>query len=173
MDIQKIWEKALRNTEILRSRIQMLSTYADTHVPYILLSESEVNLGDTVVRKGEVLVQKPSIILPPSTPQFKGFEFQEEERMNEESLINFLLVRGVSFPSLRYDNRTYTLDVYDGKMSSATKHYLELLQKQEDVRTGLLRSREDCWQFSILIFIYTQVIKNANIDIKKLLDDLS
>src|SRR3989338_8943352 len=171
MDIEKAWHKALKNTEIIRSRIQHLMTFQNTQVPYILLSESSINLGDTVVRKGEILVEKPAIILPPNIPQFQGFEFEEQGEPQENSVINFLLVRGITLPSLRYNNVTNSLDVYEGKLSSAIKHYSNILQEQENTNSGLLTGPEDCWQFSVLIFICAQIIRNADIDTKKLLEE--
>ncbi len=171
MDIEKYWEKALKQTEIIRSRVQALMTMADTRVPYILLSESSINLGDTVVRKGEVLVQKPALILPPNNPQFKGFELEDAQDINSNQLINFLLVRGVMIPSLKYDNKTHSLDIYEGGLSAAIKHYNTVLQEAENISTGLMAAPEDCWQFSLLIFICTQIAKNADHDIRKLLDE--
>ena len=171
MDIEEFWEKALRNTEIIRSRVQALMTSADTHVPYILLSESSLNQGDTVVRKGEVFVEKPSLILPPNNPQFQGFEFDGTEVLNKNSMINFLLVRGVTIPSLKYDNKTSSLDIYEGSLSRAIKHYQELLLQQENVSTGLMVGPEDCWQFSLIIFICSQIARNAQQDIQKLLQE--
>ena len=170
MDIQSYWEKALKNTEIVRPRVQALSTFDVTQVPYIFLAESGINPRDTVVRRGEAFVKQPSIILPPNIPQFKGFEF-DRNAASDESVVNFLLVRGVSIPSMKYDNKTYALDVFEGKLKAATQHFLEQLQVKEDVHTGLMVGPEDCWQFSILIFIYTQVIKNASQDIQRLWDE--
>ncbi|MDP8213538.1 MAG: hypothetical protein P9X22_09690 [Candidatus Zapsychrus exili] len=170
MDIEKFWNKALKNTEIIRSRIQALGVNSETHVPYILLSESTINIGDTIVRKGEVVVEKPSLIVPPHNPQFEGFDFDAEDTVNQNSLINFLLVRGVSIPSLRYDNKTHSLDVFEGKLSAAIKSYKEDLNKQENVKSGLIAGPEDCWQFSLLIFICSQIARNADNDIRKLLE---
>ncbi len=171
MDIYEAWHKALQHTEIIRTRVQSLLTFQDTHVPYILLSESSINHGDTVVRNGQVVVEKPSLILPPHIPQLKGFEFEENFSGIEEGFLNFLLVRGISLPSLKYNNTTYSLDIFEGKLSDAIKHHQELLQRQENVTTGLLACPEDCWQFSVLIFICAQITKNANTDIRKLLDE--
>jgi len=174
MDFEKMWTKALKHTEIIRTRVQALSMSGDTKVPYLMLSESSINVGDTVVRKGEVLVQKPSLFIPPNNPKFEGFEFENEdgtEAFDENSFINFLIVRGISIPSLRYDNRTSSLDIYEGKLSKAIKHHERILQQQENVHAGLLVGPEDCWQFSILIFICSQIIKNADQDIQRLLDE--
>lgn len=171
MDLEKAWEKALRGTEIIRARVQALQTLYTTRVPYILLSESSINEGDTVVRKGIINVEKPALIVPPNNPQFQGFEFEEDQGVGQNSLINFLIVRGITVPSLRYDNRTSSLDVHEDKLSGAIKHYKDLLQQKEDVETGFLIGPEDCWQFSLLIFICTQIARNADQDIRKLLDD--
>ncbi|OGX08858.1 MAG: hypothetical protein A2Z88_09955 [Omnitrophica WOR_2 bacterium GWA2_47_8] len=171
MDIYEIWDKALKHTEIIRSRLQTLMTFQETRVPYILLSESTINLGDTVVRKGEVLVERPSLILPPNTPQFEGFELDGSFPGSEDKFFNYLLVRGISLPSLCYNHKTQSLDLFEGKLSSAIKHYNELLQQKENVSTGLLAGPEECWQFSVLIFICSQIAKNADTDLKRILDE--
>ena len=112
MNIQDGWEKALKNTKIIRQRPKDLLTFEATEVPYIFLSESFVNLGDTVVRKGQIMVEKPAIILPSNSPQFEGFDFEKEFHSEQDMVLNFLLVRGVTFPSLKYNNKTYSLDIY-------------------------------------------------------------
>ena len=170
MDIYEVWEKALKNTEIIRPRVQGLMTFKETHISYILLSESSVNVGDTVVRKGEVILEKPSLILPPNTPQFSGFEFEKDQKVDENSVINFFLVRGISIPSLRYSNRTSTMDIYEGNLNKAVSFYKEFLQQKENVHTGLLLGPEDCWQFSVLIYSCSQVVRNADTDIRNLMN---
>src|SRR5512141_1841224 len=114
MDFQEAWDRALKETDIVRSRVSSLHTFDDTRVPYIFLSPSEINDGDTVVRRGQIVVQKPALILPPNIPQLEGFEFEKESGVNENAVLNFLLVRGISLPSLKYNNKTYSLDIYEG-----------------------------------------------------------
>ncbi len=169
MDTQQAWQKALKQTEILRSRVQSLLTFQDTLVPYVFLSESSINEGDTVVRQGELLFEKPSLILPNNHPQFEGFEFDSSSELNLSSLVNLLLIRGVSLPSLKYNNKTVSLDIFEGSLSKAAKHYLEIFQQQENVNTGLIKGPEDVWQFSVLIFICSQVSRNAETDVRQLL----
>ncbi|MDP2654338.1 MAG: hypothetical protein Q8Q08_09945 [Candidatus Omnitrophota bacterium] len=172
MDIYQAWAKALKSTEIIRPRVHSLLTAKETCVPYVLLSESMVNEGDTVVRSGEVVVEKPALILPPNLPQFEGFEFKKDYAGERgESLMNFLLVRGMTLPSMHYNNKTSRLEVYEGQLSRAITHYRDLLQKQENVHTGLLAGPEDCWQFSVIIYICAQVMRNADNDIRKLMKE--
>ncbi len=172
MNIQDAWEKALKNTEIIRPRVQPLYTFEATHLPYIFLAESKINAGDTLVRKGEVRVEKPSIVLPSNLPQFEGFDFEEEMKLNEDFLMSFFLVRGISFPSMKYNHKTSSLDIVEGSLSRAVQNQLTELQKNEDVHTGLITGSEDVWQFSALIFICGQVARSADGDIRKLLDDM-
>ena len=171
MDIVDKWEKALKRTEIIRPRVLPLQTFKTTELPYIFLAESALNKGDSVVRKGKVYAEKPSIILPEDMPHFEGFEFEKEANATEDTVINFLLVRGIRFPSYRYDNKVNSLDIYEGNLNKAVNNFKGKLQKKEDVHTGLVIGPEDCWQFSVLIFIGTMVTRSAEKDIKRLLDD--
>ena len=170
MDIEKTWERALKYTEIIRPRVKPLDTSKTTHLPYIFLAESSINIGDCVVRKGETLVEKPLILLPPGLPQLDGFDFRDASRQQEEMITNFFLVRGIEFPSLKYNNKTYSLDIFEGRLSRAIKEYTQELQKEENVTSGLIIGPDDCWQFSVLIFICTQILRSADNDIKSFMN---
>lgn len=170
MNIQDTWEKALRNTKIIRPRAQELETFSDTGLPYLFLSEALVNRGDTVVRKGEVMVNKPAIILPSNLPHFEGFDFDKEFGFGQDMVTNFLLVRGVTFPSMKYNNKTHSLDIYDGHIEKAISYYCDMLQRKEDVHSGLIVGPEDCWQFCVMIFICSQIARSADSDIRRLLE---
>jgi hypothetical protein len=170
MDIHESWEKALKQTEIVRPRVQPLSTFEATQIPYIFLAESSLNRGDTVVRRGEVTVEKPNIILPPYMPQFEGFEFDKKFSGAEDYLTTFLLVRGIKFPSMKYENKVSSLDVYEGKLQAAIDHFSMILQRQENISTGLVIGPEDCWQFSVLIVVCTQALRSAEGDIRKIFE---
>lgn len=169
MDLLKDWKRAVAETEIVRQRLEKLSSKTVTDLPYICLSQSEVNEGDTVVRKGIIVVEEPALVLPPNLPQFEGFEFEREFR---SYLTNFFLVRGVSFPSLKYNNKMYSLDLFGGNIEKAIAHYRNRLEKEEDVRTGLIVGPGEVWQLSLLVFVCSQVIRSADNDIKRLLEDL-
>ncbi len=171
MDIQENWERALKQTEIIRPRVLPLKPFAETRVPYLMLAESSVNRGDTVVRRGEVVVERPAIVLPFNLPRFEGFEFEEKMHTPEDMITNFFLVRGVTFPSLKYNNRTDSIQVYEGSLSKAIDHHLASLQKDENVSAGLVAGPDDCWQFSVLIFVAGQILRSANGDIRSLMDD--
>jgi hypothetical protein len=168
MDLEEKWNRALNQTEIVRSRISYLSTFETTAIPYIFLAESTVNLGDTIVRKGKVLVYRPAIILPEDMPQFEGFEFEKDYEVNADMVRMFLLVRGISFPSLKYEHEVSKLDIYEGQLEKAKAYFKQELERTEDVETGLIIGPEDTWQFSLLIYVGLLIGKSLPSDLRKL-----
>ena len=168
MDLEEKWNKALAETEIVRFRISYLAAFQTTAITYIFLAESMVNLGDTIVRRGKVLVHRPAIVLPEDMPQFEGFEFEEDYHVNTDMVRMFLLVRGVSFPSLRYKHEISTIDIYEGRLEKAKAYFKQELERTEDVETGLILGTEDTWQFSLLIYVGLLISKSLPSDLRKL-----
>ena len=168
MDIESLWDKALQRTELLRTRARELSTDAATSVPYIFLAESSLNHGDTVVRRGHVLVERAALILP--TARFEGFEFDQELQLSDDGMLNFLLVRGIRFPSMRYRHELSAVDLREGPLGNAADHFQDALAHREDVDTGLVIGPEDAWQFSMLIMVAHLVSRSAEGDLRRLLD---
>ncbi len=171
MDLEERWNKAVKKTEIIRSRLGKLLTFEDTGLPYIFLAESSVNIGDTVVRRGKILAHKPLIVLPRNFPQFDGFDFEKDYHVNDDVVRTLLLMRGITFPSLKYSNEISTVEVHEQSLEKAKKYFSLGLEKKEDVQCGLIIGSEDAWQFSILIYVDILMTKSASNDINKLLDD--
>ncbi|OED37653.1 hypothetical protein AB834_01475 [PVC group bacterium (ex Bugula neritina AB1)] len=169
MQDDNLWKKALEQTEIIRPRIAPLSMNSITQLPYIFLASSSIHPNTTIVRKGHIDVEKPSIILPPSLPQFEGFELYSIQ----QKTIDFLLIRGIRFPSLKYLNHTKHLDIYDGDLEVARSYYLERLQAEENIKTGLISGLEDSWQHSVLIFICKMASRSAQKDISDLIQEFN
>jgi len=174
MSLQEKWERAIGETKILRPRLRGLLAFENTELPYTCLTKSVVNVGDTVVRKGKVVVHKPMIVLPRDLPQFEGFEFERDfDEVDEDEIGRFLLMRGVSFPMLKYSNQTYTVNLFEGPLGKAIGHFSRQLERKEDVHSGLITGPEDSWQFSVLIYVGTLAIRSAPHDIERLLDYLN
>lgn len=171
MDIQQRWDKARKGTEIIRLRMQDLATFDATAVPYVFLAESSLNQGDTVVRKGQVIIQKPAIFLPQFSPQFEGFDFEQDLKLSDEAIATFLLVRGIQFPSLKYHHQLSSLDVMEQSLQKSIGQFRERLTVAEDITTGLVMGPEDAWQFSVLLLVGALVIRSASGDVRRLLDD--
>ena len=171
MDIQELWDNARKRTEILRMRLADLSTFDATAVPYTFLAESSLNPGDTVVRKGQVLIERPAIVLPGLSPQFEGFAFDTDLHVSEDAVTTLLLVRGIQFPSLKYRHQISSLDVFEASLQKAIKHFTDQLTVAEDIKTGLVIGPEDAWQFSLLLLVGAMVVRSAEGDLRRILDE--
>ena len=169
MDLQALWDSALKHTEVIRTRLEDLSTHETTPLPYIFLAESSLNDGDTVVRQGQVLVERAALFLPAA--RFEGFDFQQQLQLSEDAVLNFLLVRGIRFPSMRYRHELSSLDLREGSLSRSIEHFRAMLQQREDTRTGLVIGPEDAWPFSMLIMVANVAARSAEGDVRRLLDE--
>ena len=169
MDIQGLWDKALKQTEIVRGRVAELSSIDTTALPYVFLAESALNEGDTVVRSGQVMIERPSLILP--TARFEGFDFERELASGDDAVLNFLLVRGIRFPSMRYRHELSSREIREGELTQSVKHFRDQIARREDVHTGLVVDPEDAWQFSILILVANAAGRSAEGDLRRLLDE--
>lgn len=171
IDIEKKWEEAIKKTKIVRSRYTKLETFKKTVVPYVLINESLVNKGCSVVREGSVEVSPAFIHLPYSKYELLNFKFKETTNYSDEIIKSFLLIRGVQLPSMKYRNTEVKLDVKEKSVDEIVKEYLEYFQRVEDIETGLIISIPDIWQFSLVIYIATLATKSVENDIKNFLNN--
>ncbi|MDP8216412.1 MAG: hypothetical protein P9L98_03735 [Candidatus Kaelpia imicola] len=171
MDFEQKWKRAVKNTEIEKGWVGYLNTNSSTTLSYIMLSESMLDNSDTVIRKGKVEVTRPLIYLPDNNPVFEGFELSSQNLFNS-SVLTFLLLRGVSFPSLKYQNSVYSLDIDNLSLTEAVKKHKRELQRLEDVKTGLIVGSDDCWHYSLAIYVAALTSKSASNDIERYLKDL-
>jgi hypothetical protein len=172
MDIEQLWEKAQEKTEVIRGRVKGLATFSSTSVPYMFLGESSVNQGNTVVRRGKVLIERPMILLPEDLPQFEGFDFQEDLELDQGAIQMFFIMRGIRFPSLKYNNTVDNLDLDELSLAKSAEKYKRKLERAENVNTALILGPEECWQFSLLIYMASLVGRCARTDIMNLMDKL-
>ena len=173
MSLQALWEEALKSTELLKIPLKRLETLKQTTFRYILLSQSLINKGDTAVRTGNITIDKPSLVLPSNLPTFTGFEeFDNGSQATDKELSEFFYMRGISFPSLKYSNTNYELDLFEGSLKKAEKHYTEQLKMQESTNTLLAIGHIDSWQFSLIIASCHMIENQLQADLKLLLNQI-
>ena len=169
MSMEELWYEAIKTTEIVRLPMKKLLTFGMTSFDYVILSQSLVNEGDTVVRKGRMDIDKPQLLLPRNMPQFEGFQ-TEASPVSDEDLMSFFYVRGISFPSLKYRNEPYDLSLYEGSLVQAEKTYVDEVRTREDVGTGVVIGNDDSWQFSVIL-LGCHMIENAlDADLKAIIE---
>jgi len=165
MGLQEDFMRALGETRIIRQRQSKLLTLSETELSYVLLSESAMNVGDTVVRKGIVKVNKPQLLLLHNPMEFQGFEYEEDSSGNGAFMA---LARMASFPPGKYSNIGNQMEVFNGSVERAIDHYQRELDKSGDHHTGLCAGPVDIWALSLFVYVGKMVAKSAPTD----LDDM-
>jgi hypothetical protein len=124
-----------------------------------------MNVGDTVVRKGIVKVDKPQLLLLNNPTEFEGFEYGDDS--NEDDAF-MALARMASFPPGKYSNIGNKMDVFNGSLEKAIDHYERELDKAGDLNTGLCAGPVDIWALSLFVYVGKMVAGSASSD----LDDM-
>jgi len=169
MSIENFWDESLKNTEIVRLPIKRLLTFENTRFDYIFLAPSLVNKGDTVVRKGQLEIDRPALILPQPGPSFEGFDSDDPAGIHGEQLSSFFYVRGIKMPSLSYKNESYTIDLFEGSLAKAEKVFVEQVRLQESISTGIVIGKDTSWQFSLLLMGCHMIDAHVDNDLQKIL----
>ena len=172
MDFEEKYQKVIEETTICKCYRLKLSTRTSTTLPYIFLGASQINRGDTVVRKGKVAVESPLLIIPKNIPQFFGFDFEENLDIDDNNLISFFMLRGISFPSLKYTNEISTIEVEDKNPQEAISFYKDEIERKEDLQTGLIFGPVEYWQLSIIFYVNFLINRSARNDIDQYLREL-
>lgn len=169
MSVEEFWEESLNHTEIVRLPLKRLLTFGNTRFDYIFLAPSLVNKGDTVVRKGQMDVDRPSLILPHSMPTFEGFDSEGQAGIQGEELRSFFFVRGIKFPNLAYKNESYEIDLFEGPLAKAEKNFVDQVRSKENISTGICIGKDTSWQFSVLLMGCHMIDMHIDTDLQEIL----
>ena len=163
-DLEAKIERAWKATEILRHSQQLLFTFGDTELPYTVVSESQMSAGDTVVRRGEVMVKKPLILAPPwrRDAAFEGFTSEGEAGAQ------LLIHRLAYIPPYRYRNRAQSLSVTSGGLGETAERIRKQLDDGEDTAMAVIRGDAELWEVSVMRYCIEQMIQSTPHNIQEL-----
>lgn len=162
MDFNDAFEQAKNKTEIVKARKNLLFTFGPTKLPYICLCDTED--GVVYIRSGEVTTDKPHISIPGQEAGFEGFEMEE---FSDKGMLPIMLARGIHIPPAKYVNNQEKKRVFRGEIGRAIDEELERLEKENDIKTAVIRAPESLWKLSVLIYITTQVTRSAQANISE------
>lgn len=161
--------EAVRSTKILRARKNYLFTFGNTRLPYVIVANSLINNGNSIIRTGEVVVEKPQIIISNDSSAFEGFE--ADHGAIEMDQVKFALMsRGISFPQMNYKNSTQFLEVVNEKLEVIIERQMNQYEDANDSRMGLIQCKEDSWNLSLLHYVLTQVIRSSTSNMQEYLE---
>ena len=160
MEMEEALKLAQADTQFIRVRKNLLYTFGTTRLPYICLSQSLARPGDIIVRRGEVMADKPHIAVPGIDFSFEGFS-GESEGMEADDALAVLLARRISMPPSKYVNKAGAEVLETGPMAAAIERALNRLDSDNDIRTAVISAPEKVWGLSVLLYIGSQVARSA------------
>lgn len=167
------------NTQVIRPPRQHLATFGVTNIRYYLVTEPSYAdlLGDvpglateepgreTVVREGEIHVERPKIVTPYYLVNlFQGFDHGREyaEFLSE--------TYGPQSPGLLY---SYRHDLSDTNViSDSLPVVVERLEKQIDEHqstlAAIVRGVDSLWDISLMKFVYDLTVSSLGSNVREL-----
>ena len=167
MEMEEAFKLAQTDTQLIRVRKNLLYTFGATRLPYICLSQSIIHPEKVVVRKGEVMADKPQIAIPGMDFSFEGFEGDQVKDKDEVEGLAILLARRISMPPSKYINKSEAELSEAGPLSEAIERALNRLDHDNDVRTAVISAPEKVWGLSILLYVGSQVARSASSNVQE------
>jgi len=151
-------EYAAKHTEILRPPKQSLSSFGATNVYYYLVTEpaypeltGDAGSGETVVREGRVIAERPRIVTPYYLSRLEGFSSEAKRYFT-------LLTQayGSNSPGLfyAYRNEPKELNIISDSWLAVVNRINEKIDRHGDPLASIIKGEDALWDVSLLKFIY-------------------
>ena len=149
---------------IERSMPYTLFTFGESELPYYLVVAGK-NEGELVgVTKGAVSITRPTILTPENMhPEFEGFFEQDDD-----SMVNFLLARGMSFPHLKFANRAGQTDLVSDSVEEVVARIKHRIDDQEEDRMAILSAPHGLGGLALVKYAIEKSVESAPGNIQEL-----
>ena len=162
-------EYAVRHTQVLRPPRQNLETFGITKVRYHLLtSPAYTDLvageGETVVREGQVIAERPRVVTPYYLLNLQGFSHHARrylEKMAQEEH---------SSPALlyRYRNEVEGLSIVSEPLDQLAQKLTEKLEREGTALACVIKGVDELWDVSLLRFIHEFTLRSLQSNVMDL-----
>ena len=148
-------EYAIGQTVVLRPPKQKLTTFGTTNIYYYLVTEPSYGElvqeeGETVVREGRVLAERPRVVTPSYLANIEGFG--EHARRYLQMLIE---EHGPHAPGIfyGYKNEPKDTNIVTSDLDSVVHRLEERIDKEGDPLATIIKGVDELWDVSLLKFI--------------------
>ena len=159
------WQK----TEVIREYEKMLYTFGDMTLPYIFVAEHRGYPDRTLVRKGIVYIQKPSIVLPGRSqgPEFKD-GFEHSDALPPDAIY---IMRSMGLPYSQITNKQLAKDEIEyGRLQAVIDQFSDKLTEHEDTDTGLIKGLMAGADISLMRYALGLMLKSAPENVRQFFD---
>lgn len=148
--------QAVRETEIIRLPRRSLATFGTTNLAYYLLTEpvyQEIagDTGETVVREGRVIAERPRIVTPHYLSRLEGFS--GDARRYFKMLLE---TQGAHTPGLfyAYKNELHQTSIVSESLPLVVQKINEEINRRADSLASIIKGVDELWDVSLLKFIF-------------------
>jgi len=162
-------EYAISHTQVLRPPRQNLETFGITKVRYHLLTapayaDLVAGEGETVVREGQVIAERPRVVTPYYLLNLEGFSHHARrylEKMAQEEH---------SSPALlyRYRNEVEGLSIVSEPLDQLAQKLTEKLEREGTALACVIKGVDELWDVSLLRFIHEFTIRSLQSNVMDL-----
>ncbi|QDT36421.1 hypothetical protein [Stratiformator vulcanicus] len=150
-----------------RSMPYTLFTFGATDLPYFLIVGPDSDDGSIAATRGEIRITRPSIITPENAdPEFEGF-FEEGEG---DSMIEFLMARGISFPNAKFSNQSRNVDLSGDGVDEIVARLKQRLDDEDEDRVAILTAPMGLGGVALLKYAVEKAIESAPGNLSELRD---
>lgn len=164
---KEYWQK----TEVIREYQQILYTFGDMRLPYVFVSEHHSYNDRTIIRRGVLYIQKPSILIP---GHHRGPEFKEGfEHLKGLPRDAAFIIRSMGLPYSEINNRPTTKDEVEyGRLQAVIDRLNNKLTQHDDTDTALIKGVVHGTDISLMRYSLGLMVKSAPENIKQFFEHM-
>ncbi len=161
---------AVARTEILRAPKQGLFTFGTTNIYYYLVTEpiyTEITkkTGETVIREGKVIAERPRIVTPYFLTNLEGFS--DNARHYFDQLIKMY---GKNAPGLlyAYRNEPKQMNIVSDNIQTVIEKLNAEIDKSGDPLKAIIKGIDELWDVALFRFIFEMTNRSVGDNINQL-----
>lgn len=162
-------EYAIRHTQVLRPPRQALETFGITKIRYHLLTapayaDLVAGEGETVVREGHVIAERPRVVTPYYLMNLQGFSHHARRYLEK------IAQEGHSSPGLlyRYRNEVEGLSIVSEPLDQLAQKLTEKLEREGIALAAIIKGVDELWDVSLLRFIHEFTLRSLRSNVTDL-----
>lgn len=148
--------EAVQRTEVLRLPRRNLSSFGTTNIYYYLVTEpvyqeTPDSGGETVIREGRVIAERPRIVTPYYLSRLQGFS-PEAKRYFEDLIGTY----GPDAPGMfyTYRNEPKELNIVSDGLEAVVERLNAEIDRRGDPLASIIKGEDQLWDVSLMRFIY-------------------
>ena len=172
MDVSPEWMKSVEQTYVIKFPTQHLATFGITSVDYFVVTEPIYTAMDaskreleSVVRKGKVIAEQPSLITPTYALNLDGFSESAYEYMRFAAQSYGPNSPGILY---QYRNESENLEIVGGIPAEVANRISTDLKAKKNDLSVVIVGIDEFWDVALMKFIYEFTASSASFNAREM-----